>query len=248
MYNKLTMSEQTPDQFNVVSWNVLYDKGREESGIVSPQRDRVASQAKALMELGIDLDVVMLHEVWGDNGNQIAALTGNEPGIWQHHNRKNEHIGTFGRRVEAADFHDIGHKKKAVVTYVGGLAVFGLHLVARPKRYFDRVEQSVALCELVDKENEAIIAADFNGPWFEAARRMLARRGFRSAFAEADTRERMIYPTEKYRDIMLTPWQQRLLGNRTSIDDILVRGLDVADAGVFVGDSDHMGGWVTIAA
>lgn len=242
------MSEQASSQFNVVSWNVLYDKDREERGIVSPQCDRVASQAKTLMELGIDLDVVMLQEVWGGNGDQIAALTGNEPGIWRQHNRKNEHIGTFGRRVEAADFPDIGHKKKAVVTYVGGVAVFGLHFVARPKRYFDRIEQSTALCELVDREEEALIAADFNGPWFEAARRMLARRGFRSAFAETDTKERMVYPTDKYRDIMLTPWQQRLLGNHTSIDDILVRGLDVVDAGVFVGDSDHMGGWTTIAA
>ena len=234
------------ERFNVVSWNILYDKGREERGIIVPQSDRVVSQAKTLMELGIDLDVVMLQEVWGQNGDQIAALTGNEPGFWRQHNRKKEHIGTFGRRVEAADFHDIGHNKKAVVTHIGGLAVFGLHFVARPKRYFDRVEQSEMLCKIVDEEDEAVIVGDFNGLRLEAARRMLARRGFRSAFSEAGSRERMIYPTDQYRDIILTPRQQRILGRRVSIDDILVRGVNVADAGVFIGDSDHPGGWATI--
>ena len=216
------------ERFNVVSWNILYDKGREERGIIVPQRDRVVFHAKALMELGIDLDVVMLQEVWGGNGDQIALLTGNEPGIWERHNRKNEHIGVFGQKVETADFYDIGHNKKAVVTHIGELAVFGLHF------------------EGIDQEEEAIIAGDFNGPRFEAARRMLARRGFRSAFSEAGAKERMTYPTEQYRDILWTPWQQRLLGRRVSIDDILVRGVNVADAGIFVGDSDHMGGWATL--
>lgn len=234
------------ERFNVVSWNILYDKGREERGIIVPQRDRVVFHAKALMELGIDLDVVMLQEVWGGNGDQIALLTGNEPGIWERHNRKNEHIGVFGQKVETADFYDIGHNKKAVVTHIGELAVFGLHFVARPKRYFERIEQATRLCEVIDQEEEAIIAGDFNGPRFEAARRMLARRGFRSAFSEAGAKERMTYPTEQYRDILWTPWQQRLLGRRVSIDDILVRGVNVADAGIFVGDSDHMGGWATL--
>lgn len=229
-----------------MSWNILYDKGREEKRIIEKQSDRVPSQAKTLMELGLDLDAVLLQEVWGQNGDHIAALTGNEPGYWKQHNRKKEQIGVFGHRVEDAEFHDIGHKKKAVVARVGGLAVFGAHFVARPKRYFDRIEQGTRLCEIVDLEDEAIIAADFNGPWFEAARRKLARRGFRSAFAEAGVSERMLYPTEKYRDILLTPWQQQILGNRLVIDDILVRGVNVSDAGVFVGDSDHMGGWATI--
>lgn len=234
------------ERFNVVSWNILYDKGREERGIIAPQRERVASQAKALMELGMDLDVVMLQEVWGQNGDRIASLTGNEPGFWEQHNRKNEHIGTFGRRVEGVEFHGIGHNKKAVVTHVGELAVFGLHFVARPKRYFERIDQSRLLCELVDEEDEAVIVGDFNGPRLEAARRMLARRGFRSAFSEAGSRERMIYPTDQYRDIILTRRQQRILGRRVSIDDILVRGVGVSDAGVFIGDSDHPGGWAAI--
>ena len=234
------------ERLNVVSWNILYDKGREESGVIERQHDRVASQAKALMELGMDLDAVVLQEVWGQNGDQIAMLTGNEPGSWEQHNRKNEHIGMFGQKIEAVDFHDLGYKKKAAVAHIGGLALFGLHLSARPKNYFKRVNQSKSLCELIDLEEEAVIAADFNGPWFEAAQRKLARRGFRSAFAEAGVSERMLYPTEKYRDIILTPRQQRILGNRLVIDNILVRGVTVADAGVFVGDSDHMGGWATI--
>ena len=236
------------ERFNAVSWNILYDKGREERGIIVPQHDRVVSQAKTLMEIGIDLDVVILQEVWGHNGDQIASLTGNEPGIWEQHNRKNEHIGTFGQKVQSAEFYDIGHNKKTVVTHIGGLAVFGLHFVARPKRYFDRVEQSKMLCEIVDQEDEAVIVGDFNGPRLEAARRMLARRGFRSAFFEAGSKERMIYPTDQYRDIILKPRQQRILGSRVSIDDILVRGVSVVDAGVFEGASDHPGGWATIEA
>lgn len=249
-----TMLEQPPalpprDVINVVTWNILLDKTRTENEIVAPQIERINSQAKTLMELGVGLDVVMLQEVEGDNGRKIAEMTGHEPGVWQQHNRKNEHIGAFGSLVESAEFYDLGHGKKAVMTRIGNVAVVGVHFVARPKQYFKRVEQARVLCELLDQEEEAIVMGDFNGPQWEEARRMLGRRGFKSAFTQAGLKRPPTYPTEQYRDIMWTPRQQKVLRGQVSIDDIIVtRGVTVKDARSFVGDTDHVGLVAEIAA
>ena len=242
-----TMAENVSNSFNVVSWNIFLDKTRAKNNIIKYQKDRVESQAKTLAELGLELDAVLLHEVEGKHGARIAELTGYEPGHWEQHNRKNEHIGAFGQSIDAAKFFDIGHDRKIVKVMMGNLAVFGLHLSARPKRYFMRVEEMEAVCELIDQEDEALIAGDFNGIRQEKARRMLARRGFSSVFRETGGKP-PFYPTDKYRDILWTPKQQRVLGRWVSIDDMLVRGVTVQDAGAFEGDSDHFGLHATLAA
>ena len=240
------ISPTNHNDLTVVTWNILLD--RIHGDLVRPQGERIESQAKSLMELGKHLDVVMLQEVEGRNGDAIAELTGNEPGIWERHSRKNEHIGMFGERVESADFHDLGHNKKAVATHVGGLALFGVHLVARPKRYFERADEMERLCAVLDQEEEAVVAGDLNGPKWEAARRMLARRGFRSVFAELGRSRPGTFPTPDYRDIMWNRKQRTLVPWMANIDDILVRGVDVHDAGIIEGDSDHVGLWVDLAA
>ena len=233
------------DRLTVVTWNILLDRAR--GDLVRPQAQRIESHAKALMALGTSLDVVLLQEVEGKNGHRLAELTGNQAGLWSRHSRKNEHIGAFGERVESADFHDLGHGKKAIVTSVGELAVFGVHFLARPKRYFDRIEEATRLCELVDEHDEAVIAGDLNGPRWEAARRMLARRGFRSVFQELDRPRPGTFPTKAYRDIMWNRKQRMLVPMMVNIDDMLVRGVSVEDAGVIEGDSDHLGIWAARA-
>lgn len=241
-------STHSPGQLNIVTWNILLDKTRTKNSIIKPQHERVKSDAKSLLELGVDLDVVMLQEAHHNNGQKIAELTGQDPGFWQQHNRKGEHIGVFGGAVESAEFHEIGNNRKIVIARVGGLAVFGIHFSARPKRYFKRINESQALCKLIDREEEVAVVGDFNGPRWEAARRMLARRGLVSAFSAADLARPGTYPTDAYRDIMWTPKQQLILPYQVSVDDILVRGLEVHDAASFVGDSDHVGLRVALAA
>lgn len=249
LYNTAHMVERSSlinsDSLTVVTWNILLDRIHKEA--VKPQAQRVESQAKHLMEIGRNLDVVLLQEVEGRNGDTIAELTGNGPGVWARHSRKNEHIGVFGGLVDTADFYDLGHNKKAVITRVGGLALFGVHLVARPKRYFERVDEMRRLCETVDEEEEAVIAGDLNGPKWEAARRMLARRGFRSVFTELGMPRPGTFPTPDYRDIMWNRKQRALVPRMASIDDILVRGVTPKDAGTIQGDSDHVGLWADLA-
>lgn len=234
------------DGLTVVTWNILLDRIHGEA--VKPQAERIESQAKCLMEIGRNLDVVLLQEVEGRNGEAIAELTGNDPGVWARHSRKNEHIGVFGGLVDTADFYDLGHNKKAVAVRVGGLALFGVHLVARPKRYFERADEMQRLCQVVDEEEEAVIAGDLNGPKWEAARRMLARRGFRSVFTELGMPRPGTFPTADYRDIMWNQKQRALVPWMANIDDILVRGIAAQDAGLIEGDSDHIGLWADLAA
>lgn len=236
------------NQINLITWNILLDITRTKNKIVKPQHERVESQAKTLMELGVDLDVVMLQEVEGGNGKRIAELTSNDPGFWKQHKRQEEHIGVFGNRVEGAEFHKIGDNRRVVVTRVGGLAIFGLHLSARPKNWRIRLEEMERFCELIDQEEETAVVGDFNGLRWEPARRMLARRGFISAFAELGEKCPPTYPTEAYRDIMWTPRQQKVLRGPVAIDDILVRGTTVIDADRFEGDSDHFGLYADLAA
>lgn len=243
------MAETPPNQsqINLVTWNILLDKTRTKNGIVKPQHERVDSYAKVLMELGMNLDVVILQEAEGCNGQKIAELTGYDPGYWKQHKRKNEHIGAFGDMVESAEFFTIGEKREAVLTRIGGVAIFGLHLSARPKRLFARKQEMEQFCRLVDQEEEAVVVGDYNGLWWEPARRMLAQRGFRSAFTQINEKCPPTYPTEAYRHIMWTPKQQRILPYQVSIDDIQTRGVTVQSAGRFKGDSDHFGLHATLA-
>lgn len=245
------MSEVThpgSSHLNLITWNILLDKTRTKNGTVKPQHERVESQAKTLMELGSSLDVVMLQEAEGNNGQRIAELTGHNPGFWEQHKRKNEYIGTFGNEVSDAEFYAIGDNRKVVVTRIGGLAIFGLHLSARPKNWRIRLEEVEQFCQLVDQEEEAAVVGDFNGPRWEPARIMLARRGFVSAFAEVGEKCPPTYPTEAYRDIMWTPNQQKILRRPVAIDDIRVRGATVISAARFEGDSDHFGLHTALAA
>lgn len=236
-----------PDTFNVVTWNTLLDYTRARLGIIDSQSKRVEDQAKALVGLGMSLDVVMLQEVQGDNGRRIAELTGNDPGSWEQHNRGNEYIGAFGELVKDAEFYKIGNNRKVVITRLGKAAICGLHLSARPKRWRMRMGEVREFCEIVEDEEDVVAVGDFNEPWWAAARLILARQGFKTAFAGQERDERMVYPTEEYRDIMWTPRQQRILRRGVEIDDILVKGdIEVVGTRTFVGPSDHPGGVATL--
>lgn len=236
------------NHINLITWNILLDETRTDNGIVEAQDKRIESQAKTLMELGVDLNVVVLQEAEKRNGHKIAELTGHEPGFWEQHKRQRERIGMFGGMVEGAEFYPIGDDKKVVITHIGGLAILGLHLSPRPKRWRMRMREMQQVCELIDGEEEVAVVGDFNGPWWEPARLMLASRGLRSAFTQLGEKHPPTYPTENYRDIMWTPRQQRILPHQVAVDGIQLRGVRAVDAGTFEGDSDHYGVHATLAA
>ncbi len=246
-------SLSTPsDSFTVATFNILMDKTRTKAGLVKKQDKRLLSFVEAFTTSGIDLDIVAIQEAQKTKevhgGKELARRLGFEASYWREHNqlkRHDEYIGMFGVRVENPTFFDIGFCKQAVMTMIGETAVVGYH----PKREFwgkVRERQTGVVLDQLDEFDHSVLLVDTNALWFEKSRRMLSRAGFHSAFRESGSRRQSTFPTEEYRDIMLKPWQQKLLPNGVSIDDIYVRGMDVEAVGVLRADTDHLGLWATL--
>ncbi|MEO5499175.1 MAG: hypothetical protein ABIR46_01600 [Candidatus Saccharimonadales bacterium] len=242
----------TQESFTVATFNILMDKTRTEAGIIVPQAKRLPSIVEVFSSSGIDMDVVAIQEAEqtfeASNGDNLARSLGFAASYWVEHNqlkRRDEYIGMFGNKVENPTFFDIGFYKQAVMTMVGETAVVGFHT----KRQLWGTERELQTSVVLDRLREfdqSVLLVDTNALWFEKSRRMLKRAGFRSAFHERHYMRPSTFPTEQYRDIMLGPWQQRLLPNGLSIDDIYVRGMDVENVGVLHADTDHLGLWATV--
>ena len=243
-----TPSIAPPDMLTVVAWNILLDKTRTRQGIITPQHQRINSLTATLVESGVAPDVVAIMEAEnakGHGGERIARALGFEAGFWYEHNRKNEHIGMFGDQVDTAESIELGYNKLAVMTMVGEVAVVGLHLKCEhwgPKR----AEQLERVLAHLDGHESAIVMGDLNALPLEKAPRMLRKDGFESVYRQLGQKRPMTWPAPTYRDIMLTPWQQRLLPRGVNCDDIYIRNLTAVDAGSFMGDSDHAGVWATV--
>ena len=238
----------SPDMFTVAAWNILLDKTRTRQGIIRPQHARIDSLTATLVESGVAPDVVTIMEAEnakGHGGERIARALGFEAGFWYEHNRKNEHIGMFGDRVNATEPIELGYSKLAVMTMVGEVAVVGLHLKCEhwgPKRA-EQLEQVLAY---IDGHESAVVMGDLNALPLEKAPRMLRKDGFESVYKQLGQKRPTTWPAPAYREIMLTPWQRRLLRRGVSCDDIYIRNLTAVDAGSFMGDSDHAGLWATV--
>lgn len=247
------MSEHASDLLNIVSWNILLDKKRTAKGIITAQSARLDSQIETLSmideEIG-GIDIAMLQEVEKTkeqhNGEVIARALGYHAGYWFNHNtsrRKGEYIGMFGEQVEQAEEFDLGHDKLGVITMIGGVAVVGVHF---RREHFgpQRADQSIALIERLEGIDHAVIVGDPNALAIEKARRQLHEVGFESAFHLLGRRNPKTHPTPSYRKIFYAPIHRPFLPRGTSTDFVYVRGMDVEDAGRFMGDSDHYGLWV----
>lgn len=239
----------THDIFTVIAWNILLDKARTRDGLVRPQADRIDLQADTLKQTELDLDVVAILEAEqteaGHNGEKLARRLGYTASHWTPHNRKNEYIGMFGGLVDGTEPVDIGHRKKAVLTHVGSVAVVGVHL-RRERWGGKRAEQMGSLLEHIDQYDQAVVMGDLNAIPIEKAPRILRAHGFQSVYRRLGKRRPPTWPTDTYRGVMLNPWYQWLLGSGVVYDDIYVKNVDVLDAGSFVGDSDHAGVWAVL--
>lgn len=240
-----------PDTFTVVAWNILLDKARARDGIITPQSSRIDSQVSTMRQMELSLDVVAIMEAerteTAHNGERMARQLGYGAGYWCQHNRRREYIGMFGSRVERMDAVDMGYNKAAVVTMVGSVAVVGIHL-KREQWGNRRAEQMSRLMDSIGDYEQAVVMGDLNAIPPEKAPRILRSYGFQSAYRLVGKKQPPTWPTAGYRDIMLDPWQQRLLRRGIIYDDIYVKNLDVVDAGTFVGDSDHAGVWATVSS
>jgi endonuclease/exonuclease/phosphatase family metal-dependent hydrolase len=238
--------------FTVVTWNILLDYTRARAGIVAAQKDRLQSHIATLGNLGIDLDVVCLQEVQGNdrknNGQRIARGLGYEPGDWYNHNsskRDGEYIGMFGAKVDGASSIELPHDKLAVVTKVGQTAIVGIHNrreVVGPKRY----HQMKSILSVLKDEEHAVIMGDSNDLPRGSSRRPLGFAGFESVFKLVRKDNPITHPTEAYRNAFYNPHLKRTSFKGISMDIIYARNMHVLDVGRFEGDSDHYGLWATV--
>lgn len=239
-------------ELTVAAWNILLDKRY-------PQQERVESMIMSLRQLDEQrrIGALGLLEVQrteqSDTGEIIGQSLFDHPGTWKSHSRKrlNEHIGLVGPQIEDVEFIDLKHGKQAALTRLGGVAVVAVHLRRQPQHIPptpEQVNQTRALLERLDDEDEAVIMGDFNCLWFQRPRRMLEAQGFRSAFSELGLRRPKTLPMPGFGDV-LTPKRRaalRMVGGGINLDDIYVKNLHVRDVGMGKGESDHAYVWATL--
>lgn len=272
------------ERLNVISWNILLDKKRKEKGLIRPQDERVDQLIETLQGFEGSHDVVGLQEVEATNGQAISQALGYGDGLWHQHNkppykgaprgRSNEYMGMFGAMVEHTEAIDIGDRRKAVLTRVGGVAIINCHLRSGRSRQtlaLRTQEMQVILDAVADEEN-AVLIGDTNGHPLEASRRLAHREGFRSAHILANGRMPKTHPNPEYIDALADDLLHRKLFYRyigSAIDTISIRGkgLSVVAAGTLQeptqsvsddgtetsktfpakGASDHIGLWARLA-
>ena len=243
-----------PNEFSVITWNILLDKTRTKQGLMASQAQRLDSQIETLSNLGVNLDVVTLQEVEKTkdchSGEITAQVLGFRDSFWFEHNtskRKGEHIGMFGNLVSAAESLDLKYDKKAVITRVGEVAIVGIH---HRKEFWGqkRTWQMLEVVDAVKDIDQVVIMGDSNALFFEESRFLLRQNGFRSAFTLAGQRRPMTHPTTQYKDIIQKPWHNAIFPRGKSLDIIEVRGMDVKCTGTFEGDSDHVGEYAVVAS
>lgn len=237
------LDRPTPEnQFNVFAWNILFDKSHGDR--VPSQAKRLASLAQTLIDLEKPLDVVAILEAEmttkQHNGEMLAKLTENSIGEWQHHGRARECIGMFGALVGDVEFLELGHGKTAAITHLGDIAIAAMHLQRRGAE--KRCDEIGTLLEYMEGKERAVIMGDPNCLWWQKPRKMIEKQDYESAFKRPFRHGPRTVPTKEYRNI-LTP-KERLAVAVTRgffVDDIYVKGLEVIDADIFIGKSDHAG-------
>lgn len=234
------MSHHKPLILNVISANILQDKGKTDRKLILPQDARIMSVAASLKAFPGSLDVVAVQETYKSefqhNGEVLAAACGLEA-HWENHNQKqenqvhnfgraNEYIGLMGEMIGDVEVIDIGGNRKALMTVVGGVAIFSAHLRAgyKPKvvrqARAERIAGAKALVEAADSYENSVIALDRNEisiPMIAPVTGLLRRAGFRSAPERMGRTVPKTFPRQEYQAVHGTTRQFEL-------DAILVRG------------------------
>jgi hypothetical protein len=245
-----------------VTWNTLLDYKRTDAGIIWSQAARLPSQIATLEklrdELGTELDAVALQEVHKTaqqhNGVRMAEVLGYGTGYGFEHNKKpfpgsktgrpDEYMWLFGARIDHAEPIDLGDNRLAILSHIGKTTLVNIHPRAGIINGDLQLEQVGVALRRVDGCPFAAFVGDFNQRLGRKARRAIEAEEFKSVFTLTDQPHPGIYPTPAYREIMYGS-AHRFVPDLI-FDDIYVRGLEVFDAGSFIGDSDHAGLWAKI--
>lgn len=257
--------ESTPEthSIDVISWNILMDKTRTKAGTVVPQSIRLPSliqSLETLKENGLSLDVVGICEahavsqaevdargsqepVAQHNGDLLAKGLGFEESFWANHNtskRKGEHIGMFGNLVHEVEEFALPADKKAMIANIGDIAVSMNHF--RMERWGkQRQMQAEALLERMSDAKYGFMGGDWNLLPIEKARRFMRKAGYVPVYDLFSSQQIGTFPTDEYRPTFQDELNARHVKGPILLDGMYVKGLEVEDAGVFVGASDHVG-------
>ena len=269
MMNSPELSNLEAETFTVATWNILLDNTRTENGIIKPQFDRVASQIETLMglreELGSELDAVAIQEAQKENGQHngeyLSTALGYGTGQWVEHNKKpypesptgriGEHVGFFGARIEHAEAIELGDNRRAIITKVGEVAIANIHPRAGKNTALKEEQVRVVLDYLKDYPS-AVYLGDFNCRPGGIVRQTIETDEFEDVFSVLGKLHPTTWPTPDYLRIMRSPKDKIdpeliVLAPAVILDDIYVRNVNVHDAGIFVGDSDHAGIWAKLS-
>ena len=238
---------QSTDEINIAFWNIMYDPYHD--GKVARQHERLPEIAEKLSSLNRTFDIVGLTEVEGrsegnpqHNGEEIARYLGYSAGCWQKHAASGQggyELGAFGDEVKDASFFYLGYGKKALLTTAKGIPTAITHFKYQLCGQ-ERTWQANGLVCKMGHQDQGIIMLDRNALHWQRPSKVLKRLGYESVFdlQPHPKRPRTVHIVPEYRQL-LPRWQQVAVSKGLWIDDILVKGLDVLDAGVITGPSDH---------
>lgn len=238
-------------ELTILSQNILLSKTHEESGEILPQTERIKTIARAILAMPYRPDIVGIQEAHIENGFNngvdLARLCGYEMSTWANHNqkatppvkkqgRKGEFIGLIGVNKAQAKVIELGDKRRALMTEIGGIAFATLHFRAGGSDAIsNRLENAHNLIAALEDFDDAVVFGDFNEPrakFFTPGREYIKQAGYSSVFSLQGKPSPKTYPIGGYK---------KLDGRhiRWALDDILVRGKRVrpTETGVLTHDS-----------
>jgi len=233
-----------PGTVQVACWNILYDDAGEYANIGS-QVERLPNIAQTLDTILPDASVIGICEVEGDNGKMLAAQTNLPDSQWTPHDRENEHIGFLGKKLGEPEFIPLGGESTACITTVDEITVVMLHLTYKIMGSRLRTKQLHTLDERLADEKYVIKMGDFNTMPWQQPRRDMHHYGFQSVFRQLGIEYFPTVPIPRYKPHLR--FRDRLASVvGFAVDDIYTKGLIAESAGVFEGDSDHVGLWTNL--
>jgi|GEM_PF-1614675 len=254
MSETLTLSgAQSYDRLVIASANLLIETNtsKDRHLRVPSQHVRTVDHLAAFKEierrLGRRIDLLGLQELQVDDLGNVAHVlqSGLRLPFEAHHphSRKSagENIGVAGITPDEYEFVELGKNRFAPLLRLGELAVMFVHMSYSDKQR--RKHEYETLMEIVDEEDNIVVAGDFNEePHIFSSRRRLARVGLQSAFVLDRHQYPVTLPAPGYGQLRTLGRQVGyvLKGGGLQFDDIYVKGeLRVKRTGTVDSASDH---------
>lgn len=136
------------------------------------------------------------------------------------------------------------HNRKSILTETSGVQVVGTHLSHQLLKADVRIQQVESILENIDSNKPSVIVGDFNCFPNHRPRKRITRRGYSSVAQYLGNPK--TFPMGDYRKDLR--WWERLTTDIIpfELDDIYVKGLEIIEAGVMDGPSDHRGLWARL--